>query len=455
MRPLFFGSAAMFCALLRASASAAQGEPETLLPEAITVSASAAQHAAIGDFAEAAAALERAAPSLSAAPRAIALAQAALLRDALGDREGTARDLQETLALAATEPDARLRAWTLVERLGARCERGAPAVDSTSPDAPEALSRREHLRDCLRLYRDAATLLGDAAPVDVRIGVRIATARVERALGDLVAARSLTREAIALYRARWPDDPARDVGLDGADPYAAELAARRREAARLRRLERSTSTGVSGIVGPWGETLEGLTLCDAPRDGMSPASERARACDAVAEGRLGLALDALNWLDAPMPRAPPSVSLSREAYDAWARRALNSWVDERMFRLGWLAGPLSAVVNPGSAVHAPAAYAVIAQAYAVFAAETRRADQAPDVRQSPELLEAYDRQIDPGSAFENVGTQGYTRCRSAAIAARSPTWVRHCQARLNAIDGARFPLEDEITPSLRAGGSAD
>ena len=455
MRPLPVGSAAMFCALLRASASAAQSEPETLLPEAITVSSPAAQHAAIGDFAEAAEALERAAPSLSAAPRAIALAQAALLRDALGDREGTARDLRETLALAATEPEARLRAWTLAERLGSRCERGAPAVDSTSPDAPEALSRREHLRDCLRLYRDAGTFLGDASPVDVRIGVRIATARVERALGDLAAARSLTREAIALYRARWPDDPARDVGLDGADPYAAELAARRREAARLRRLGRSASTGVSGIVGPWGETREGLTLCDAPRDGMSPASERARACDAVAEGRLGLALDTLNRLDAPVPRAPPSMSPSREAYEAWAQRAFNPWVDERMFRLMWLSASIAAVNNTGSIAHAPTAYGVIAQAYADFAAETRRADQPPDTAQPSERFVAWDGEFDPTRAFVNVGTDGFARCRITATAARSPTWVRHCQTRLNAIDGARFPLEDEITPSLRAGGSAD
>lgn len=453
MRPLSSGFAAMVCALLRASASAAQSEPETLLPDAITVSTSAAQHAAIGDFAEAAEALERTAPSRSTASRVVALAQAALLRDALGDREGTARDLHATLALASAEPEARLRAWTLVERLGARCERSAPAVDSTSPDAPETLSRREHLRECLRLYRDAATFLGDASPIDVRIGVRIATARAERALHDVVAARSLTREAIALYRARWPDDPAVDVGLDGADPYAAELAARRREAARLRRLGRSASTGVSGIVGPRGATHEGLTLCDAPRDQASPASERARACDAVAEGRLGLALDTLNRLDAPMPRAP--LSPSREWYDTWARGALSPWVDERMFRLGWLSGPVAAVINTGSAVHAPAAYAVIAQAYADFAEELRRADQPPDMQRFPELLEAYDRQIDPGSAFVNVGTPGFALCRNAATAARSPTWVRHCQTRLNAIDSARFPLDDEITPSLRVGGSVD
>lgn len=453
MRPLSSGSAAMFCALLRASGSAAQGAPETLLPDAITVSTTAAQHAAIGNFAEAAEALERAAPSLSAAPRAIALTQATLLRDALGDREGTARDLQETFALASAEPETRQRAWTLVERLGSRCERGAPAIHSTSPDAPEALSRREHLRDCLRLYRDAATLFGDVSPVDVRIGVRIATARVERALHDVAAARSLTREAIALYRARWPDDPARDVGLDGADPYAAEVAARRREAARLRRLGRGVSGASSGIVGPWGETLEGLALCDASREGRSPASERARACAAVAEGRLGLALEALNRLDAPMPRAPPSSS--RETFDRWARSVLTPWSEEHLFRLSWLPGLFAAVVNTGSIAHAPAAYAMIAQAYADFAEETRRADQPPDTVHPSERFVAWDAEFDPTRHFVDVGTFGFRRCRSTAITARSPTWVRHCEARLNAIDGARFPLEDEITPSLRAGGSAD
>jgi hypothetical protein len=460
MRLFAPGSLVAGCVFLSASPGLAQTEPETLLPDAITVVARAAHHAGTGDFVAAAEALEHDASTLAAVPRVVALAQATLLRDALDDHEGVTRNLRQTLELARTEPETRARAWALVERLGVRCERSAPAVDSTFPDAPETQARREHLRECLGLYRYAATFIGEDAPVDVRIGVRIATARVNRALQDIAAAQSLTREAIALYRQHWPDDPAVDVGLDGVDPYPAEIEAQRRAEVRRREEARrfnarsrgggGVAGGYSGIMSPFDMIMEGLTLCNAPRDGVSPASQRAQACEAIAEGRLGLVLDALRRLDAPRPRAW-SFS-SRREFDAWARREMNPWITERLFRTRWLAAPAIAVVNTGAVAQAPAALYVFAQSYLDLDASIYQTDRLPDIRLVPESSYAENQ---APRWFLHTAVTGFQRCRLNAIVARSPRWVRHCEEGLNKIDPQRFPVADEITPALRAGEHVD
>jgi hypothetical protein len=383
----------------------------------------------------------------------IALGHVARLRLALDDAPRAEQAVSAALMLARAEPSVRPRAWALVEYVGARCERAVPAEPGGGV-TPATIVRRERLRECLHGYREAA-FLADDAPVDVRARVRIATARVQRALGDDTAARSLTREAIALYRAARPDDPAVDVGLDGRDPYAAMLDAQRQEAARLRRSCPGCgggTHGASGITSPFYEMREEPTPCDRPLDEATPSSATARACDAAAEGRMALALDHLRHLDSSAPRPPPRGS--RRAYDAWVAATLTPWVEERVFRLRWLAGPLTAVVNTGRAARSPAALATLAQAFLDFSAVIAPSPPPPEIAANPLLLEAWNMSRcgsdPPHLVFVQTALEGFRRCALTAAAERETAWLRHCERRLYEIDRVRFPLPDEVTPAPRA-----
>lgn len=442
-------SALKLCALREAHA---QTEPATLLPSTIVQPADAARLAGIGDFAAAAEALENVGSALPPDARAIAWGQATQLRLALDDAPGAQRDLTRVLELARVEPTLRSRAWALVEYVGARCERSVPDTPGTSI-APAVVARRERLRECLRVYNEAAVFFGEDAPIDVRVRVRITTARVERALGDLIAARTLTRQAIALYRAAYPDDSAVDVDLDGHDPYTAMLDARRREAARSRPVgadRGGTSVGRSFEAAPPGGTYGERTPCEGSLDGVLPSSVRARACDAVAEGRLSVALDDQHRLDAPFPRW--SSSGSRREYDAWVASTLTPWVDERVFRLQRLDGPLAAVIHTGSGAWALPAFATRAQAFLNFGLVIRSARPPPDIVQSPqlrEILDGHNSGYDGAFVFIEEAVDGFMRCVRAATRVYASAWLRHCEAQLDTIDRRRFPLPDEATPALQ------
>ncbi len=433
----------------------AQAEPATLLPAAIERPDAAARLAGVGEFAAAANTLEQAAPALPADARAVALGHAARLRLALNDAPQAERDIAQALELARAEPAVRPRVWALVEHAGVRCERAAPGEPETGA-SPAAIERRARLRECLRIYRDAEPYLGDDAPVDVRVRLRVATARVARALGDLATARELTRRAIAIYRTAYPDDPAADFNLDGHDPYEGALEVQRREAARLGR-PRPTylSLGVASATHwPFSDVREGVSPCGAALDGVAAPSVRARACDAAAEGRMALALDHLRRLDSPPPAAPPGTP--RRAYDEWVAATLVPWVIERQFRVGWLALPLTGVVNTGRASWAPPAFAAMAQALLNFARVLQPSPPPPEIAREPGLLYVWNANREEDSASSrcvDAATEMYRRCAVAAASAYEAAWLHHCEQRLHEIDRGRFPLPDEITPAPRAATS--
>jgi hypothetical protein len=448
--------------LWQPSVAHAQTEPSLLPDLVVTAPREAVQAASIGDTHRAAELLEAAATSfVDPTNRVRGFGDA--MRLAQGDldmeRRLVARLITEARSRSSAETQSLVRAY--VEHYGRALER-------TVSSERNPLLQSDILRECHALYEDAAAALGDDAPVDVRIRALIARARVVRRLGDVRSGRDLTRRAIALYRTTYPDDPVTDDVVDDRDPW--EIAQEQAIADRKRLLR--IMHGRWFAPGGTAEWLPGthpgigrvyLTLywereetrCSAPLVGNSPESTRARACEAIAEGRMAFVLDDWHFMMQPLPGLPGS--MTQEQCFEWVRAVHHRAWEAYSWRFYRVAYGLERVARTGANAWSPVVFATYAHLWRVVA--TRSGGRHP-CRTEEEEARFQREQEDGRARYMSITEQHYNQmlprairalsiCVRSAAFAHDGRWLTFCDENRARINRGLYPAFEEVTPALQ------
>jgi hypothetical protein len=408
------------CALAVPRDADAQSAPT---PEAIEEPALAAELAGAGSFAEAAEALERAAPRLPPERALTAWSNATRLRRALGDERAAAQDLDAALAVGATADPLRSRAWALVEDALSGCWLG-PA---TAPPG------------CETRLREAATRLGDR-PLDVAVRSRTVRAQSSQ---DPEARRRLAVEALAFYSRAHPQD-APGAEREVPDPLGALRLEQRRAADAERRPMRRTGSPFGGMTeaGLDNPTGEGFYRRYDPDLLEGSADDRALHGAATAR-RLVWEID----FERAIPQVVPSWTgafATRREHEAWVDREVAPWIRawiQALHESSDAAGRLR-----GMGVASPTLYAIVrlSERYLEFVRLLRSLPGPPDV---PPRTWCFG-EPSGDELHLSIAREGFQQCVVDARQQHALEYLTRCARSLASMHMG--PISDERTPALQA-----
>jgi len=328
---------------------------QSTAPEAIDEPARAADLAGVGAFAEAAEALERAAPRLPPERALTAWANAVRIRRALGDERIAAQDRDAALVIGATSDPLRSRGWAILEAALSGCWL-APA---TAPPGSDA-----------RL-REAAARLGDR-PLDVAVRSRTARAQSSQ---DPAERRRLGVEALARYYAAHPDE-APGAEREVPDPLGALRLEQRRAAAAERRRMRRTGSPFGGMTEAGVDRPEGFY--ERSDDELLAGTPDERALQGAATARL-LVLETEVTRASPLRPATPSAFPSHDAYDRWVGQTVTPWLYAWQGALHTADGGAARVEGMGVASRSARVFLLLAERYGQVVKAIRTLPGRPDV----------------------------------------------------------------------------